>query len=186
MTVTNDYDGNTPTVDADEDTWGAENNTALGQIYTTLESLVGAVNGLLTDIAGALLKAGGTMTGDVVLADVGPSSIRSVGFRGAPVVNFDADKTLAITDAGKTQRLTGSSGRSLTIPPVSAVGFPVGTVIPLRSSPTAAISVVRGSGVTLKIAGSSTNKNCTVAAEGIGSLLHEDTNVWVLSGVGVG
>lgn len=186
MTVTNDYDGNTPTVNADEDTWGAENNTALGQIYTTLQSLVSAVNGLLTDIAGVVLKAGSTMTGDLVLADVGPTSVRSVGFRGAPIVNFSADKTLALTDAGKAQRLTSASGgQALTIPPVGSVGLPVGTAIPLRNISAGNLAIVRGSGVALRVAGSVTNKNCSLASWGMASLLHEATNEWVLTGIGV-
>lgn len=124
------------------------------------------------------------MTGDQVLADVGPGSALSVGFRGAPVVNFSADKTLALTEAGKTQRMTGASVCVLTIPPVGSVGFPVSTVIALRNAGTASMTIARGSGVQLRLAGLATDKNCALAPQGMASLLHEATNVWVLSGVG--
>lgn len=186
MPVVNTYDGNVPTYDADEDTWGFELNTALGgQIKPTLDAYAAAINANETLAAAALPRSGGTMTGDQVLADVGPTSPLSVGFRGAPIVNFSTDKTLALTDAGKTQRLTGSTGRTLTIPPVGTVGFPVDTVIPLRNFATAVLTIARGSGVQLRLAGSVTDKNCAMAASGMGGLLHEATNVWVLTGVGV-
>lgn len=125
------------------------------------------------------------MTGDAVLADVGPTSALSAGFRGAPVVDFSVDKALALTDCGKTQRLTGATPRTLTIPPVGTVGFPVDTVIPLRNfSTSAALSIVRGAGVQLRVAGNATDKNCALAPQGVATLLHEANNVWVLSGVG--
>lgn len=185
MPVTNLYDGNVPTYDADEDTWGFELNTALGdQIKPTLDDYAVAINANETLSSGALPKAGGTMTGDQVLADVGPTSALSVGFRGAPVVNFSANKTLALTDAGKMQRATGASALVLTIPPVGTVGFPVDTVIPLRNFSTGILTIARGSGVELRIAGSATNKNCAMAPQGMGALVHEASNVWVLSGVG--
>lgn len=184
MTVTNDYDGNTPTVDADEDTWGGENNTALGQIYTTLQQLVSAVNGLLVSIAGALMRSGGTMTGQLVLEDSGPNSALGAGFRGAPIVDFDADKTIALSEAGKTLRLIGATARTLTIPPVGTVGFPPGTAIVLRNVSTQALTIARGSGVTLTLTGSATNKNCTLAPRGRATLLMDDTNVWDVGGIG--
>lgn len=186
MSVVNTYDGNVPTYDADEDTWGFELNTALGgQIKPTLDAYATAINANETLAGAALPRAGGTMTGDQILADVGPTSALSVGFRGAPIVNFSDDKTLALTDAGKTQRLTGAVGKTLTIPPAGTVGFPVDTVIPLRNFATATMTIARGSGVELRVAGSATNKNCSLAQQGLGTLLHEATNVWVLSGVGV-
>lgn len=186
MPVTNLYDGNVPTYDADEDQWGFELNTALGdQIKPTLDAYATAINATETVAGAALPKAGGTMTGDQVLADVGPTSQLSAGFRGAPVISFSADKTLALTEAGKAVRLTGATGRTLTIPPVGTVGFPVGTVIPVRNAATAVLTIARGSGVELRVAGDGTNKNCSVASYGFGGLLHEATNVWVLSGVGV-
>jgi hypothetical protein len=181
MPVVNSYNGNTPTVGADVDTWGGELNTALGQIDTTLDNFVTAINATET----ALLRGGGTMTGDIVLADVGPGNALSGGFRGLPTVSFDADRTLQLTDAGKAMRVTGTTARTITIPPNSGVAFPVGTTIPIRSFSTAAITIARGSGVELRLALSATNANRTVASYGMATIYQEAANIWVITGSGV-
>lgn len=184
MTVTPTYTGATPTVDADEDTWGGELNTGLGQIAADLEAIAEQSNANEAKADAALPKAGGTMTGELKLGDFGPSSADSAGLRGAPVIDFDAAKTLALTEAGKTLRLVGTTARTLTIPPVGTVGFPVGTTIVVRSISTQVLTIARGAGVTLTLAGSAVSKNCTLAPRGLATLLHEETNVWVLSGPG--
>jgi len=184
MPVTPTIENVFPTVGASADTWGGILNERGGETYVDINALATLANANEAKANAALPKAGGTMTGDQVLADVGPSSTFSVGFRGAPVVNFSANKTLALTDAGKMQRATGASALVLTIPPVGTVGFPVDTVIPLRNFSTGVLTIERGSGVQLRIAGSDVNKNCALAPQGMGGLVHEDSNVWVLTGVG--
>lgn len=184
MPVTNDITQTNPVVDADFDTWGAKQNNFFDQVRSTVAQLVSAVNGLLTDITARVLKAGDTMTGDLVLADVGPGSALSVGFRGLPVVTIDADRTFALTDSGKMIRLNGSTARTWTIPNAGTVGLPTGSVIVLRNASSAAISLTRASGVALTIAGTATDKNCTIAARGQATLVKEDTNSWILSGIG--
>lgn len=164
--------------------WGGKLNANWASIDGLLfTATTNAANALALGTE-ALPKAGGTTTGDIILANVGPTSTLSVGFRGAPIVNFASSKTLALTDAGSTQRATGAAALILTIPPVGTVGFPVDTVIPVRNASTATLTIARGSGVELRIAGSATNKNCVMVAQGLGALLHEAPNVWVLSGVG--
>lgn len=184
MTVTPTYTGATPTVDADEDTWGGELNTGLGQIAADLDALADQGNASETAVAGKVNKAGDTMTGELKLGDFGPSSADSAGLRGAPAIDFDAAKTLALTEAGKTVRLVGTTARTLTIPPVGTVGFPVGTTIVVRSVSTQTLTIARGAGVTLTLALSAVNKNCSLAPRGLATLFHEETNVWVLSGSG--
>lgn len=185
MAIENEFTERTPVVDADEDIWGGLTNTGLTQIRSTLDAIVAAVNGLLDTITGKVAKAGDTMTGELKLGDFGPTSTDSAGLRGAPIVNFDAAKTLALTDAGKTLRLTGTTARTLTIPPIGTVGFPPGTAIVLRNVSTQTLTIARGSGVTLTATGSGTNKNCTLAPRGRATLLMEENNVWDLGGVGV-
>ena len=182
--IENEFTQTAPVIDADEDTWGTKHNNGWSQIRGMFDAVVTAVNALITLAEGALQRSGGTMTGEIKLGDPSTVAGDAAGYRGAPVVEFNANKTLALTDAGKAQCLTGSNARDLTIPPVGTVGFPVGTIIPVYAD-NAALGVKRGSGVTLKLAGTSTNKDCTVAAGGFGSLFHRSTNVWVLSGTGV-
>lgn len=181
MAVTITLTTNVPTVGADADTWGTENNANWTAARVDLVALAAALNPILT----ALLTTGGTMTGDLLLADVGPTGAASAGYRGLPLVTIDADRTFALTDAGKMIRLTGTTARTWTIPPSGSVAFPVGTVIVLRNAGTAAITLARGAGVALRLAGSATDANRSIAPAGQASIVQEAANVWTVSGVGV-
>lgn len=165
-------------------TWGGKLNANWASIDGLLYTASTDASAAASAAALAMPRTGGAFTGDVTLAEVTPVSA-SAGYRGAPVIGFDTDRTLIGTDAGKMLRLFGPTSRTLTIPPVSSVGFPLGTVILLRSyTTTVPWNIARGAGVTLTVAGSSLNKNCQLATFGLASLTHEDTNIWVLSGVG--
>ena len=109
--------GAAPTVGGDFDTWGGENNANIASVKVDLDALASQGNTSETLANGALQKSGGTMTGDVILATAGPTSVNSAGFMGSPPLDFSVDKTLTLTDAGITQRLTGATARVLTIPP---------------------------------------------------------------------
>lgn len=185
MTVTITLTSNVPTIGADADTWGAENNANWAAAKADLDAIAAQYNITQPLAVAALPKSGGTMTGDQVLANVGPGSIYSAGFRGAPVVNITTDRTLALTDAGKTIRATSASSPTVTIPPNSSVALPIGTVIILRSFTTGTITVARGSGVALRITGSETSANASISAYGRAVLVKEEADVWFIEGLGV-
>lgn len=193
MPVVNTYDGNVPTYDADEDVWGFELNTALGgQIKPTLDAFATAINanetaasGALAAANGALPKAGGTATGPINLAPTSGGGLYEAGFRGLPVVNFDANITLSADMNGTMRRLNGTTARSVTIPTNAAVPLPVGFTVDLRAYSSQAITVARSGAVELRLAGSTINANATVASFGEGTLTQEDTNIWVIRGPGV-
>lgn len=185
MPVTNDITQTNPVVDADFDTWGAKQNNFFDQVRSTVAQLVTAVNGLLTDITARVSKSGDTMTGDLVLADVGQSNVFSAGFRGMPTITIDADRTFSLSDASKMIRLSGASPRTWTIPPIGSVGFPVGTVIVIRSVSSASLTIARGSGVSLRVDGSGADAARTLVTWGKAVLVHEEPNIWTASGVGI-
>ena len=187
MAVTPTIQNVKPVVGGSADTWGGTLNDRITETYTDINALATQSNASAAAVVGKVNRSGDAMTGDLTLANGAPTSSYSAGYLGAPVLSFDVDKTLSLTDAGRVQRLFGGTARTLTIPPVGSVNFPVGTVIPVRSYTTSGTNwtIARGSGVSLTVAGSSVNKNCTVASFGFGSLVHEDTNIWVISGVGV-
>lgn len=171
---------------------GTNRNVWGGKLNQNWSSIDGILFAASTDASvarglaeGALLRTGGTMTGDQILSSAGPTDARSAGYRGTPVSSFNADKTLVLADAGVTQRLIGSTTRTLTIPSSGSVGFPAGTVIPIRVSSSASLVIARAAGVQLRLAGSATNANRTVSSQGLATLLYEDTNAWVISGIGV-
>lgn len=184
MAVTPTIQNTKPVVGGSADTWGGIVNDRIGETYVDINALATQGNASEAAVVGKVSKAGDTMTGDLKLANVAPTDTYSAGFLGAPPVNFDADKTLVLAEAGRTVRLTGTTARVLTIPPASSVGFPIGTVIPLRNFSTAALTIARGAAVQLRLPGSGTDANRTLASYGFASLVHEDTNVWILSGVG--
>ena len=66
-----------------------------------------------------------------------------------PINSQAANYTLVLADAGKVIRATAAA--DITIPPNSAVAFPVGTVVNVRAAAAGAVGVVEGSGVTVNI-----------------------------------
>lgn len=125
-------------------------------------------------LGAAALLAVGTVAGTVAAGD-------DSRFTALPIVTFTGDKTLALTDAGALQRHTGASAHALTIPPNASVAFPIGTVIPLRAYGAGFLTVTRGAGVTLTVAGSiGTDTNVVILQYEYRILVKEDTNVWVL------
>lgn len=57
--------------------------------------------------------------------------------------------TLVKEDAGKVVRMNNAAANTVTVPPNSSVGFPLGTRIPVRQVGAGTTSLVAGSGVTL-------------------------------------
>lgn len=186
MPVTPTIQSTVPTVGGSADTWGSTLNSRVGETYTDINALADQGNASETAIAGKVAKAGDTMSGDLVAADVGATSSRSVGFRGAPVVSIDVDRTFGVSDAGKMIRLFGATSRTWTIPNTSSVGFQVGTVIVLRNFSTGVpLVIARAAGVTLRTAGTTGDSNKSLASFGMATLVMEDNNIWVVSGSGV-
>lgn len=167
-------------------TWGGKLNANWTSIDGLLFTATTNAASAAALSATALQRAGGTMTGDIALADVAATSPRSVGFRGAPVVSIDVDRTFGLTDAGKMIRLFGANTRTWTIPNTSSVGFQIGTAIVLRNfSSGVPLNIVRAAGVTLRVAGSTADGNRTLATFGMATIVMEDTNIWVVSGAGI-
>lgn len=173
-----------PTVGASADVWGGILNSRGGETYTDITALAAQGNATEAAVTGAMPKTGGIFTGDVVLSPAGPSNIYSAGFRGIPVAALDVDTTLTLAQAGTQLRFFGPNARTWTIPPLSSVGFPLGTTIMIRSFAGANLTIARGAGVQLRVPGSAVDANRTITPYGWCSLTQEDTNMWLLSGVG--
>jgi len=103
------------------------------------------------------------------------------GYRAIPQL-ATAGRILALTDNGK--HLSISSG-SVTIPTNASVAFGIGTPVSVFNNSSGSISILASSGVTLRLAGTTTTGTRTVARFGLITLLKTDTNVWVASGSGL-
>ena len=130
--------------------------------------------------------AGDTFTGAVKMSGT-PTSLATtdLGFRGVPLTTHDATYTFVIDDAGKGALHTSGSAHTWTIPPVGTVAYPAGSTIVLVNTGAGAVTIARGAGVSLRIAGASTDGSKTLAQYGVATLFMPVADYWTISGAGV-
>lgn len=160
----------------------------------TSGATLGLLNGNLTfsgthSVTGLVTLSGGGIfsgTTDYRLTST-PTTLNSdsIGYRGAPVTTHDADYTFVLGDSATTSLHTSASTHTWTIPPNSSVAYPLGTIIALANTGSGAVTVARGSGVALRISGTSTDKNMSLAQHGIASIIKLATDSWYIAGTGV-
>lgn len=97
----------------------------------------------------------------------------------APQNSQTASYTLRITDQGKHVYITTGG---VTVPPNADVPFPVETIVSIVNASGSAQTISQGSGVTLRLSGTATTGNRTLAAYGIATLLKVNTNEWHVTG----
>jgi len=195
MAVTPTIQNVKPVVGASADTWGGTINDRITETYTDITDIAAqfnvtqaiAVNAKAVADA-ALPRSGGVMTGQLVLENSAPTSQYASGFRGSPVVDFTGTKVLALTEAGKTVRLTGTGGGVVQISNIAAVAFPVGTIINIRNFSTLGQITVQnapGSSVAIRKAGDATTGDKSISPQGFVRLIHESTDIWFIEGTGI-
>lgn len=90
-----------------------------------------------------------------------------------------ASYTLALTDRGGMVRMNVASANTLTVPPNSAVAFPVGTQLVISQAGAGQTTVVAGSGVTINASGA--KMKLTGQWSGA-TLIQVSLNTWTLLG----
>ena len=111
----------------------------------------------------------------------GTANSYTIGFKAIPQSGTSSGN-LALTDAGK--HVYVSSG--VTVPPNSTAPFEIGTVITIvNSSGAASLTITQGSGVTLRLSGTASTGNRTLAAYGLCSCIKVATDIWYISGSGL-
>lgn len=102
--------------------------------------------------------------------------------RDTPVNVQNAAYTFTAADRGRKVLKSGTAAISYTIP----VGLPVGmTTVARNMADAGALSIARTVGVVLRMAGSGTDADRTIAPWGEALLHHEAQDQWVISGTGV-
>jgi hypothetical protein len=92
--------------------------------------------------------------------------------------NQTASYTLVLADAGKVVEVNNASAVNLTVPPNSSVAFPVGTVVEVWQQGAGQVTIVAGSGVTIR-----TPSTLILRAQYSSvSLRKRATDEWVLAG----
>jgi hypothetical protein len=119
------------------------------------------------------------------LGNVPNGSGTAVGYRDIPQVSFAANATIAATDAGRHYYSTSASNLTLTIANNTSVSWAVGTAITVVNRGSGNITVARGTGVSLYLAGNSSTANRTVSTYGMATLINVEANVWMINGTGL-
>lgn len=132
-------------------------------------------------------KAGDTLTGALTNLKLGTAAPLAMdgteaGFRSPPARTIDASETLVLNDAGKALLHTSGSAHAWTIPQQSDVAWPDNAVIEFSNIGAGVVTWTRGTNVALRLAGSSTDGNKSVAQWGAGTLRRIAANSWIITG----
>ena len=87
--------------------------------------------------------------------------------------------TLVLTDLAKVVSLTNVAAITLTVPPNSSVGFPIGTQILLYQGGAGQVTITPGAGVTVRSEGT---KLKIIGQYAVAGLLKLNTDEWVAFG----
>lgn len=90
--------------------------------------------------------------------------------------------TILLDDFNQMKRFVTGAAASWTIANNSTTAYPLGFNFVARNMQANTLTVARGTGVTLRKAGATTNTDVTIAQWGYVSFVQEDTNVWVAAG----
>jgi len=164
-----------------------------GGINDAIRTMMAQVATWLAGTNGPLPKTGGTISGDIVttgkitgmangstLID-GTGAARPLGYRNIPLTPKTAAYTIALADVGQGI----STNSAVTVPASATTAFAVGDTMALYNNSAGNITIAQASGVTLRLAGSSTTGNRTLAQRGIATLIKVGTDEWAVSGMGV-
>jgi hypothetical protein len=183
ITISGDVTGTSPSWDGSTDL-----------IWTGLTISNGIVTGAKMASGAAISNlgftpanlTGATFTGEIRLNYTATSlNVDSAGFRGIPVNTQDTNYTFVMDDSGRMVRHTSGSAHAYTIPPNSSVTYPIGTTLVARNVGAGAVTLTRGSGVTLRRSGSSTSANFTLAQWGLATMIQESADTWIVTGTGL-
>jgi hypothetical protein len=172
----------------------AEGCPAAG-INDAIRTVMAQIAAWIVTAAGPLLKSGGTMTGNIDTANhlvtnmhAGSSindpvfgSPRSIGYRAFPFTGSTTGRTLALADVGMCIPATGT----INIPTNASVSFAVGDAVGVYNNSAGNISITATAGVTLRLGGSSTTGNRTLAQRGLATIVKVATDEWVALNGGV-
>lgn len=125
--------------------------------------------------------------GDIIGNSTGPTSVYSLGYRGAPNVGSpNSAYTMVLADAGGTLYHDEVTARTWTIPANASVAFPIGTVIILdntgNSGAAGSITLSITSDTLQRGDGVSGTGSRTIAASAVAAIRKVASTVWVITG----
>lgn len=109
----------------------------------------------------------------------------AIGYRDTPQNAQNGAYTLALSDRGKHIYSKNVGAQAISVPANSSVALPIGATIPIVNRGSSPITVAPAGGVTLRLAGTTSDGDRTIAINGVGTLLKVETDLWFISGAGV-
>lgn len=159
---------------------GSTTSISEGNTSVTVSDTGGSENASTVINGSEIFKA--VSSGVIVSGVVNASSTISDGggnLRVAPANNQTSSYTLVASDTGKYISITTGG---ITVP---ANVFPVGSIVTIFNNSTNNQTITQGSSTTLRVPGTATTGNRTLAQYGVATILCVASNVFVISGTGV-
>lgn len=146
-------------------------------------SVASALQTFLAGTSALPVANGGTgaVTADAALTALGALAD---DYRDIPV--FAASSSFSVADVHRGSGIlwTGGVG-TITIQPNSSIALNTGSIVIVYNNGSAAVTIGRGSGVTLKKNGGTTSADAVIAVGGQATLTKWATDTWAINGSGV-
>jgi hypothetical protein len=125
----------------------------------------------------------GLIVGSPAEPNADSNTAKSIGYVGMPqVILGSGGLTLSRLHAGEHIYVTGA-GQTVTIPANDSVPFEIGTrIVVINAGVTSTIAITTD---TLRLAGTTTTGNRTLAAHGMATLIKITATSWIISGNGI-
>ena len=165
---------------------GAITGATSGAFSTTITATGNVAGGNITT-AGAV-DVTGNVTGSNIIATgniVGTTNGFDIGYLEIPQVVLSANVTTALSDSGKHLYSTTAGNLAVTIPSNANVAFPIGSASTVVVNAAGNVIVDKQAGVSLYLAGNSTDAGRVVSTYGMATIIKVATDVWFISGSGV-
>lgn len=180
----------TPTLSTNLQAWSGLATSAKQDASANLTSWSGitpatkADDSAVVHLTGNETVAGNkTFSGTTALATSSTVNTQPIGYRNIPLSTQSAAYTLVATDAGTCIQKTGTSAINYT---VNGSVFSTGDVVTLVNNGSAgAVTIVQGTGMTLRLAGPGTTGNRTLAAFGMCTIYFVSATGAYVSGTGL-
>jgi hypothetical protein len=148
-------------------------------------SFTSGLKDFLKGVAGAYLPIayGGTGAGDAATA-LGNIGALSSAYRDLPFLTKSSAFTFSGNDRSGGYLYTGAAAAA-TLNPDSSSPMALGSVFVVRNNGSGALTITRGSGVSLKANGSTTSADAVLAIGGQATVIRWNTDDWTITGTGI-
>lgn len=146
-----------------------------------ISKLSGIASGATANASDADLRDRASHTGTQLMSTITGLEAALTTKAEAVVVTSEqtANYTLVLSDMGRAVEMSNASARTITVPPNSSVAFTIGTVIEVARMGTGSVTIVAGSGVTIRNAAAVLTLRAQYSTV---SLRKRATNEWVIAG----